>query len=200
MTGSNTLNAEDFKSIFNLYYPGLCAFAGRFVEDAEDAKDIVSGIFLKLWVDRSILRKDLNVKGYLYATARNACIDFLRSDKRKKDAHQQLVALLSEEYFFSELLKMEVLREIYAEISLLPEQCRTIFQMLYIEGLSYGEVATQLNLSEQTIRNQKARAILLLKRKLFPDSVFMAAAAAVGAGLITLLLLLVFYIINYHGR
>lgn len=199
MAGSNTPDAEDFKAIFNLYYPGLCAFATRFILDAEDAKDVVSGIFFKLWVDKTILRKDLNVKGYLYATVRNACIDFLRSEKRKNNAYVQLAALLDDEQFFNELLKAEVLQEIYAEIASLPGQCREVFQKLYMEGLTYAEVAGQLNLSEQTVRNHKARAVLMLKRKLFPDSLFAAAAVAVQIGWITLLLLLLFYIINYNA-
>jgi hypothetical protein len=68
--------------------------------------------------------------------------------------------------------------------------------MLYIEGLSYKEVSQQLGLAEQTIRNQKGRAVLLLRKRLFPDSLFTTAVVLAGAAM---LVGVIIFFIFYHN-
>ncbi len=65
-----------------------------------------------------------------------------------------------------EVLRAELLYEIYQEMENLPEKCGQIFKMLFIEDKSTEEVAQHFGINVQTVRSQKARAIQLLKAAL----------------------------------
>ena len=51
-------------------------------------------------------------------------------------------------------------------INSLPEKCREIFVLSRIEGLQYKEIASQLNISINTVENQMAIALKKLRIKL----------------------------------
>jgi RNA polymerase sigma-70 factor (ECF subfamily) len=67
------------------------------------------------------------------------------------------------------MIRMEVFNELYREINQLPEQCGKIVRMGYIEGMKNEEIARELGLSIQTVKNQKTRGVMLLKRRLPPE-------------------------------
>jgi DNA-directed RNA polymerase specialized sigma subunit, sigma24 homolog len=48
----------------------------------------------------------------------------------------------------------------------LPTACKRIFDMLYKQQMSYQDIAQQLHLNIQTVRNQNARAIAYIRKKL----------------------------------
>jgi RNA polymerase sigma-70 factor (ECF subfamily) len=64
------------------------------------------------------------------------------------------------------MIESELYHEIFIAINTLPPKCSQIFKMLYIEGKDYLQIARELNLSINTVRNQKARGILLLRQRL----------------------------------
>jgi RNA polymerase sigma factor (sigma-70 family) len=65
-----------------------------------------------------------------------------------------------------EILRVELLQEIYEEIEELPGRCKEIFKMIFIQGLSTDIIGEQLGISLQTVRTQKARAIGLIRTQL----------------------------------
>ncbi len=67
-----------------------------------------------------------------------------------------------------DIIRMEVFRVIYQEISNLPEQCGKIVRMSYIEGLKNEQIAEVLSISLQTVKNQKTRGMKLLRMRLPP--------------------------------
>jgi len=70
------------------------------------------------------------------------------------------------ENYNTDQIKSEVYGELYRAINNLPSQCRTIISLSYIEGLNNKEIADQLGLSEQSVKNTKVRAIKILKQEL----------------------------------
>jgi RNA polymerase sigma-70 factor (family 1) len=193
----NKNHPDAFASVFNSYYESLCRFAQQYVHDHNDSEDVVQDVFTRLWANDFVVNANSNIKSFLYTAVKNSCIDFLR--KRKTEASRnQILEYKSQqdEYFFGQVWRAEVLQEIVAEIDMLPDQCRTIFQKLYFEDLSPKDVASQLSISEATVRSQKRHAISLLKRKLFPGSIFtVAAVAATAAAVFTVLGLLLYCLI-----
>lgn len=176
---------DAFATVFNTYYPSLCSFAYRFLENVEDARDVVSEVFEKLWVKQTDLEAPGNIKSYLYVSVRNACINSLKRSHQQLERNKQLLQIISsDENYKAALLLHETTQQIYEEISLLPGQCKKIFELLYIEGLSSSEAARVLDLAEQTIRNQKTIGLNILKRKIFPDSVFTIAVIVSAAAII----------------
>jgi RNA polymerase sigma-70 factor (ECF subfamily) len=57
-------------------------------------------------------------------------------------------------------------RDIMRQVQLLPDGCRTVFNLYEIEGYSYEEITDILNISNGTVASQLARAKKRLKEKL----------------------------------
>ena len=69
--GKIDIRKIDFRSIFDKYFPSLCVFANRFVNDEDLSKDMVQDVFLKVWEKREILDASQNIKAYVFKIAVN---------------------------------------------------------------------------------------------------------------------------------
>jgi RNA polymerase sigma-70 factor (ECF subfamily) len=159
---------DALQSLLKQFYSPLCLFAERLVADRAAAEDIVGESFIKLWNKRGDFESTQNIKAFLYITVRNACLNYLKQAKRDSLNQKQLAYLTgeNEEFILNEMIRAEVLKEIMNEINNLPEQCGKVVKLAYLDGLQNKEVAKVLNISVHTVKNQKARAIQLLKTRL----------------------------------
>lgn len=71
-----------FEAVFRQYYPRVRAFALGLTKEASDADDIAQQVFVKLWTHRSQLVTVRNLDAYLFKTARNTFLDYIRSRKK----------------------------------------------------------------------------------------------------------------------
>ena len=138
--------------------------------DLPVAEGIVTELFDLLWKKRQDFETLQNLKAFLYLSTRNACLNYLRKSQRDSQAKSGLRRYLDsdhEGFVLNEIIPEEVLQQIHAAVESLPYQCRQVFKMCYLEGLSNSEVAERFRLSVHTIKNHKVRAIGLLRLK-FP--------------------------------
>lgn len=158
-------NDQALAFFFDLHYKSLCYFATRLVQSDSEAEDIVSDCFFKLWQHRENFKTEPNIKAFLYISCRNACLNYLKHLKRRNSAQQLYFNQLEEgeETILYQIIETEVLQILDAEIEALPEKCKKVFKLIYLEGKKTDEIAAALNLSVKTVRNHKARAIELLK-------------------------------------
>lgn len=165
------IKAFDF--LFISYYPGLCAYAGDLVKSAEIAEEMVQDVFLKLWNKRSVLSVQTSLKAYLYRMIHNHCLNYIRDHSTQKTIKtlsledlQTRLALFDIESSGSaldDLLSEQIENDLSKAINVLPEQCKKIFYLCRFQGLSYPEIAAQLNVSVSTVKTQMLRAIEKLK-------------------------------------
>lgn len=156
--------------IFSQFYSPLCLFADRLLRDRPAAEDIAGESLVKLWNRHTDFENIQNVKAFLYITTRNACLNLLKQMQRESLSKKQYAWLTGdkEEFVLNEMVRVEVLQQVHREIDNLPAQCQKIFKLSYYKGRKNHEIAEMLNISVHTVKNQKARAIQLLKLKL-PD-------------------------------
>lgn len=159
---------DALQTLLKHYYSALCLFAERLLGDSAAAEDIVGESFVKLWNKRTNFENHQNLKAFMYITIRNACLNHLKQQKRESLNQKQLAYFTGEkeEFVLNEMIRAEVLKEIMEEINNLPEQCRKVLKLGYLEGMKNQEIADLLNISIHTVKNQKARAIQLLKIRL----------------------------------
>jgi RNA polymerase sigma-70 factor (family 1) len=154
--------------IHSTYYPALCHFATGLLDDLPAAEEIVTEIFVTLWKKRGDFETPENVKAFLYISTRNACLNYVRKVQRDSTMKSGFLHYLSsdhEGFVLNEIIREEVLHEVYTAIETLPYQCRRIFKMCYVEGMSNSEIAERSHLSVHTVKNHKVRAIGLLRLK-----------------------------------
>lgn len=157
---------QTFAMIYRDMYQPLFFFALRFVNE-EDAQDILSEVFVSLWSNKKNFTVFPELRTYLFISVRNRCINLLKREQMKSDKQEEL--FLSELYgsdeedLDMERLHMELISHIYEEITLLPPKMREIFLLTYQQGLKPATIAKRLQLSVQTVRNQKSGAIQRLR-------------------------------------
>jgi RNA polymerase sigma-70 factor (ECF subfamily) len=160
-------DTRSLEALFRLYYNPLCLFAERLVRNRQAAEDIVEESFLKLWSKHEDFNQVQNIKAFLYITTRNSCLNLLKQEQRDALSRQQLAYLSDQKegFILNEMIRAEVLQKIQSEIEKLPDQCRKIFELCYLDGLKNFEIAQLLRISIHTVKNQKARAVQILKVK-----------------------------------
>jgi RNA polymerase sigma-70 factor (family 1) len=161
-------SGEGFASLFKKWYPGIAYFAHSLLKNSAEAEDITGDAFLKLWERRKQFISVNRCKSYLYTCVRNACLDKIRRKKMALNCEAELGYLnrLEKNGFFEQVLAAEIAKQLADAIESLPPGCRKIVSMVYREGKNNREVATELKLSANTIKNQKQRAISLLRKRL----------------------------------
>lgn len=150
---------------FHLYYTSLSYFVLRILQDEFLAEEIASEAFIKLWNHRAELSTNSSIKSWLYHTARNSAIDHLRKVKRLQSSREDYTRLAqaTETTILHSMIESETLARIIRNMDLLPPKCRKVFRMIYLQNKTYSEVAREMNISPDTVRKQKVRAIRLIK-------------------------------------
>ncbi len=149
------------ENLFRYHYRPLCVFALHYLEDTDASEDVVQEAFGVLWEKLSSGEKVINRKGFLYTVVRNRCLDILR----KRGAAGETISLDGYVGDIGEptIEDAEVEARLWTAIDKLPEKCREIFLMSKRDGLKQEEIATELGISLQTVKNQVSKALKILK-------------------------------------
>lgn len=160
-----------FKNLFDEHYQNLCFFTFTLINDKVLAEDFVQEAYLSLYNNLGILPKDDRVlKAYLYTSIKNSVFNWARRDKVEKKYYSltPFVDFVDLD-FENAMIKAETINEINKLITKLPDSCQHIFKLYYLEGLSNKEIASQLNLSVNTVKTQKQRGLRYIKSNLNPE-------------------------------
>lgn len=157
-----------FKMVFDHYYPALILFVAKLTGSREEAEDISLRTFQSLYNKCQGFHTEINIKAFLYISARNASLNFLKSRQRDKQLLQKFAARMEDDTFleYEFALKPPVVAAIHKAIEELPVECRRIFKLIYYEERTPLEIADMLHISVSTIYNQKMRALQTLRLKL----------------------------------
>lgn len=164
----NRLRAGDefaYRHLIGVYGPVLCRYADRMIMNSAAAEDIVTEVLVKVWEKRETFDSFSNVKRFFYVAARNAALQYIRDrqrEQRKFEAFNEVNAGV----VVDEVIYAEMMAELQKAIAALPAKMKEVFILGYVHQLTNQEIALQLNLSDQTVRNQKTKALTILRNKL----------------------------------
>ncbi|GAA0537838.1 RNA polymerase sigma-70 factor (ECF subfamily) [Chitinophaga japonensis] len=146
-----------FRQLFEMYRERLFVFARQLSHSTLEAEEIVQDIFLKLWENRAQLAQVSYPRKYIYTMARNRALDLLSSMAKDKKAMQAVWTSISRFQFQNlteELLASRESQElIYKAVAQLPEKKQAIFWLSRRDGLTHQEIAQQMGISVQTVKN-----------------------------------------------
>ncbi|MBU3918104.1 RNA polymerase sigma factor [bacterium] len=156
-----------FRELLNQFQHKIRSYAFRFLGDAEEAKDIAQETFLKFYRSIDNYKDSGSINSYLYAIARNLCIDYSR--KKKPEVSKDFQGPIIHETPFDSLDSKENLSFIMSAIRDLPEnQCSAVL-LKYSEGLSCAEIAEVLSISKSAVESLLVRGRQTLKKRLLTD-------------------------------
>lgn len=158
-------DGKAFEALFRHFFRPLCYFVERIIGSQSTAEDIVAESFIKLWNRRDQFESLAHIKHFLYKVSHNASLDHLKTHRRETLREQGFARLLADsaDDFHHEMLRAEVLGELYHAIAELPPQCSRVISMSYLDGLKNAEIAEKLGISMQTVKNQKSKGLRILQ-------------------------------------
>lgn len=157
------ISQSDFEHLYMTYKPRFTRVAQSYIRDAMAAEDLVTESFMLFWESRATMEAD-NIPGYLLATVKNRCLNYLRDSKRHHEAHDKLrtstLRMMEQHIDLLEATLPQTMR--FAEVSQIiertlrqmPERTRRIFLAHRIEDMSYKEIELLYGLSERQINYQ----------------------------------------------
>lgn len=151
-----------YKELFVLLHGRLKQFAYSILKSHEEAEELVSDLFIRVWEKRDQLTLIESPLLYFYTTAKNLAYNRINKQKRQQQPPpEEWLVHLNSAYFDPEQLMMteEMMRQIRQAINNLPPRCRIIFKLVKEDGLRYREVAELLQLSVKTVEAQMAIAL-----------------------------------------
>ena len=159
------LDKNRFREVFKEYYNPLCNFAVSITSDRKMAQDVVQDVFTKLWDKRKELSINSNEKSYLFQAVKHRAYEILR--KRQNESKLDVTDFeesYSREKDLEEQADKFMLKEfLYNSIRQLPPKCQEIFVLNKVNGLTYTEIADDLDISVKTVENQIGRAYRKLR-------------------------------------
>ena len=153
---------NSFNHLFFRYYGRLCAYVAEIIKDDFASEDIVQDLFIKIWTNREKIEVQESIAGYLFKSSKNAALNYLRSEKNKKNAVERISinkSLLTD----YDIEQEEFLSVLDKCINQLPARSKEVFLLYRIEGLKQKEISEKLNISVKTIKNQIWKSLQFLK-------------------------------------
>lgn len=157
-------NKAAFTEVVNRYSDILFRFIHRRTDNFEDSQDIVQEIFTSLWKNRDrIIIKD-SLYPYLFQSAKYKVIDLLIT--KQKEIKQSSEYSINKHICYNteeELLAKELADLIKKHVDKMPNSMKKAFTLSRYEAMSIKDIAGQLSLSEQTVKNNISLAISKLR-------------------------------------
>lgn len=149
-------NQLAFATIYDKYHKQLYALALRYLKNREMAEDVTQEVFINLWSNRSRLVETLNLKSFLFTTAKNLILNTIRNNQRAIEKNYEiLMDSMFEETDFDQLEESHEMTSIIEKaVEALSPQRKIIFYLKTTEALSNQEIGQQLNISVNTVKVQ----------------------------------------------
>jgi len=126
--------------------------------DSHDAEDIAQQALLKGFTDINELRDSEQFGPWIGRIAKNLCIDFIRRQKRKRNALLQRAK--------ADRRNSKQYPELEGALAKLPEEHRLALMLYYFDGRSTENIAETFNISEAAVHARMSRARKQLRKLL----------------------------------
>lgn len=158
-----------FEQIFDLFYSKMYATAFQYLKNKPLAEEVVSDVFCRIWKKRLELDQIKNFESYLFISVRNLSLNYIRNNSRlsNESLDEQSYHISDPVALPDEVMQAHELQELLNDcIENLPKKCKAIFKMIRFDGLKYKEVASELNISVNTVDTQMRIAIKRISQSL----------------------------------
>lgn len=160
----NKKEEQEFLKSYDLFSDALFRYCYFRIGDREQAKDMVSDIFLKTWEYIHQGNQITNTRAFLYRLAHNMVIDWYRKKKSSS-----LDTLLDDGYepvdSTVDVLQNSEFQQILSQVKTLSEEDQDLILLRYVEDVPIKEIADLLHIRENVVSVRLHRAIARLKSK-----------------------------------
>lgn len=146
------MTQKEIETLFRQHYAAMYRLARTILYDADESKDVVSDVFVRLLHNNPSVQVD-KMEGYLMMAVRNRCLDVLSH----KSVREQVEKLFSQELKQRHIIarnedeRLDQLMQ-YIEREL-PPLSQQILRLRFLQEMTYEEVAQEVGVSKVTVYN-----------------------------------------------
>jgi len=159
-----------FEEIYNCYSKNLFIYAMNVCKKKDVCEDVVQNVFIDFWARRNNV-KIKNVRSYLFQAVKYQIFNHIRNQKISNEDLTRLNIIdlsmnISRKMEFDELQQL-----VDQQVHKLPSRCQQIFVLSRYQHKSNKEIAKELGISIQAVKNQISKALASLRRNLISEEV-----------------------------
>ncbi|HBE41643.1 MAG TPA: hypothetical protein DDW27_10655 [Bacteroidales bacterium] len=155
-----------FDELYLRYGKAVFHFAFSILKLKEEAEEVMQNTFLIIWEKRKSINHRQLFKSFLFTIAYNITIDTFRRKLKEKQYREHV--LINASIFYDQEkfhVSNDMLCNLESVIEELPDRRREIFKLRKEKGLSYKDIADELNISIKTVENSINLAVRYIKRR-----------------------------------
>lgn len=155
--------AQLFDQLVKDYWERLYVFAFRLCSDRDVSQSVVQTVFINLWEKRQSSEIS-NIDSYLFQAVKFQVFKAYRD----RTMNTEFLEEKFEDYLAEHEndFEPELILRLHQAIERLPDRCREIFRLNRFHEQSIDQIAQQLKLSRQTVKNQLSRAFQQVRAEL----------------------------------
>lgn len=160
-------NSTAFGEIYGQYSYNLLQYGKRLCADKMVVQDAIHDLFIDLWKMRHNLADNVSIRFYLYRSLRRR----LHTAQKQEQLHQYDVQEFIHSTNSHETSLINLEREerqckvVSNALICLSGREKQVVHLRYFENISVKEIASSLQIKEQTVRNLLQRALLKIRKK-----------------------------------
>jgi len=157
-----------FDVTYQAYSARVYRLAFGFLKDKEQSEEVVQECFISLWTSREKLNPEGNMWLYVYVIGKRLSLNALRQVTQSRGLSEKLINYFTEidNHTEEDVLAHDLEQFTEKIISKLPKQQQLIFKLSRVEGLTHKEIAAQLQISPNTVKNHMVDALKTLRAQL----------------------------------
>ena len=157
-----------FEALFHLYVPEIKPVIAHVIQVEGPEKDIIQEIFLSIWLNREKLPSITIPRNWIFKMVYFRCYSWLQKQGVRNRAKQLIIQESSEQSNLTEenITFSETSLLVTQAVRSLPPQAQKIYLLSREQGLKIAEIAEQLQLSQQTIKNSLVRSLKSIREYL----------------------------------
>lgn len=156
-----------FELLFHRYKNKVNGFVVKAAPSQIDPDEVVQKVFIKIWMQRDKINPDKSFSSFLFTIARHELVDQLRTAVNRKlyFVGDEMISDLQLSEPSADTIRIELEEKVHRLITELPERRRQMFELSRYKGLSYRQIAAQLDVSENTVDTQIRLALKFLREE-----------------------------------
>jgi len=153
-------------AIYRYYRIPIIRFALSILKDEQEAENTFHEVFTKILSRRSKINPDMNFSSYIFTAVKNEIFDYFKSVKKDHQLKEQFWSNIQRTSVEEKEEKEVQLNQLEEYIGQLSPKRKLVLEMNIFEKKSYQEIANELAISINTVKNQLIKAKALIRQEM----------------------------------
>lgn len=155
-----------FRKLFHIYVPQFRAIAQHITKTASVTEDIIQETFLRLWISRDKLPDIEQPRSWMLRIVFYQSFTYLRKQAVHYKALDTLAPIEPAFSMEENMAYASMIKQVGIAVAQLPPRAQQIYRLSREQGLKIPEIAQQLSLSSNTVKNSLVRSLQAIRKHL----------------------------------